>query len=192
MDRRFNPQLPFSTKDINYEAGEHHDPHTYVLKLKTWGNIHTKLSKSTNLQWRSFLFLLTRWRRFDFAITCISHRPQPEYTRDLPTSLQRVKAEIWDSGKKNVFTPPPPPPPHHENIHSMCLYSLPSCSKVVPSKNYFQFFSPNIIFKWLQGVRAKTSIIIQSTFECCLLPELGINKNRIIIITTTTFLPPFA
>ena len=25
---------------------------------------------------------LTRWRRFDFAITHISHRPQPEYTRD--------------------------------------------------------------------------------------------------------------
>ena len=29
-----------------------------------------------------FSTLLTRWRRFDFAITCISHRPQPEYTRD--------------------------------------------------------------------------------------------------------------
>ena len=25
---------------------------------------------------------LTRWRRLDFAITCISHRPQPEYTWD--------------------------------------------------------------------------------------------------------------
>ena len=26
--------------------------------------------------------LLTRWRRFDFAITHISHRPQPDYTQD--------------------------------------------------------------------------------------------------------------
>ena len=25
---------------------------------------------------------LTHWRWFDFAITHISHRPQPEYTRD--------------------------------------------------------------------------------------------------------------
>ena len=27
-------------------------------------------------------FYLTRWKQFDFATTCISHRPLPEYTPD--------------------------------------------------------------------------------------------------------------
>ena len=29
-----------------------------------------------------YMYMLTRWRRFDFAITHIPHRPKPEYTRD--------------------------------------------------------------------------------------------------------------
>ena len=32
--------------------------------------------------WYSSETSLTHWRRFDFAITCISHKPQPKYTRD--------------------------------------------------------------------------------------------------------------
>ena len=34
------------------------------------------------LQVTGSMWSLTRWRRFNFAITCISHKPQPEYTRD--------------------------------------------------------------------------------------------------------------
>ena len=40
---------------------------------------------------------LTHWRRFNFAITRISHRPQLEYVRD-----QR---------RRTIACPPPPPPP---------------------------------------------------------------------------------
>ena len=32
--------------------------------------------------YQNYTLALTRWRRTDFAITHISHRPQPEYTRD--------------------------------------------------------------------------------------------------------------
>ena len=58
-----SPLLTTFPWSVSYKNNQNDDQNT--------GQFHSSLCCS-----------LTHWRRFDFAITHISHRPQPEYTRD--------------------------------------------------------------------------------------------------------------
>ena len=54
----------------------HPEPSTQVSgELKNNNNMNSSLRDHGDN-------MLTRWRRFDYAITRISHRPHPEYARD--------------------------------------------------------------------------------------------------------------